>query len=236
MPSYTTLTQSGRTRLLRTTSQRGQAATSTVVTTFPEGASSAAEVATALTAALTDIPTLYAGYVLEQTGADSLRREAGWPEDWEDLPAPTAPFSLRRRVLNALDGDHDVPNGLWPIRALRHVLREQPASVRRAARDEVAAAFAAYDSVPVMLRVYDYKWDECDAVVLANAALEAMTSDELGSVRRDDALRVVQALDELGLADLEFANSTWEAGYLAAAVNWEQFTAWRAARTGPLDR
>lgn len=229
MPSYTTMTQSGRTRLLRNTRHGDQAATSTVITTFPTAAPGTSAVATALTTALSDIPSLYAEYVLEQTGAHALGREAGWPEDWEDLPAPTTPFSLRRRVLNALDGDHDIPSGLWPVAAVRDALLDQQDSVRRAVRDEIASEFAPYDGVPVMLRVYDRKWDECDAVLLANAALQAMTAAELALVRFDDALPVVHALSERGLADLAFADSTWEAGYLAAHVNRHQFAAWRAA-------
>ena len=231
MPSYTTLTQSGRTRLLRTTRNGQQAATSTVVTTFPGEATDAGDVATALTTALSDIPALYVEYVLEQAGTEQLRREAGWPEDWENQSAPAAPFSLRRRVLNALDTDGPGPNGLWPLVGLRRVLNGQPESVRRAVRDEVAAAFAPYEGVPVLVRVYDHKWDECDAVLLANAALEAMAADELDQVRPGDALTVVQALDAHGLADLEFAATTWDAGYLSAVVNQPQFAAWRAART-----
>lgn len=203
------------------------------MTTFSGNGHAAAEIATALTTAVSDIPSWYVAYVLDETSSDHLDPDwrDDWSADWEDLPAPTERFSLRRRALNALDAPSSLPSGLWPLEALRQLLSTQPESVRRAIRDEVATAFAPYDSVPVLVRVYDYKYDECDSVLLANAALEALSDKDMKRVEAGDALPVVDVFDRLGLTDLSFVDSTWNAGYLSAAVHRRQFAAWRPARS-----
>lgn len=245
---YTPLTVSGRHRVLATGTGTGtdDARFVTTVTTNDD----AKAIARALTQATDDLPYMLDWSLSQLTGAECLLvlDGAGPPASpfdgwdaraWEQAQTPTKPVALVRQVLSFLDnphGEHELVRHGAHLRflPLAKALHGQPESVNRAVRDEIAAALAPYDQVPVFAVVYDRKWDDVRTSVCINAALELLSEDQIDDVGTNTngaaRLNLLGLMEAHELADFSYAAQVAEAGYLEVAVHVASFNAWRAAR------
>ena len=219
MPSYTTLATSGRSKLLRTDKDH----TATAITTVTDPA-----VANRLANALTDLAfDLPARLALDVEVTAGLQLDIYERPEWLAEPAPVEPTQLTRRLLSC----YDTPAASGPCsfagRRVADVVADEPESVRRAVRDEVAYLLAGYDDVLVIARAYDHKWGDADSFFLANTALATLSDAELVAMTETGYAEFL--LDRLPIPlDDTYLGPVADQGYLSVELHPAQMNAWLA--------
>lgn len=231
MPSYTTLTNGARTRVLRV--RPNTDAVSVTAISDPQVARTVADV---LTTIGSDLPWIVE-QVLTGTGVDL----PGEPDEftltdpleaWTNADVTTDPIDVTRRALAAFDQPPaGLPDGMHMIPALAQALDGQPDAVRRAVRTELADLLRDWDDIPVMAWARDHKWQDCSWTLLINAGLARMSDEQLLSqFRYGDIGAVIDVLEARG--DVEIPASVTDvadSGYLRVLAHPAQMRAWLAA-------
>jgi len=226
MPTYTTLSAAGRTKVLRTLADN----TTTALTTITDLAA-ARNVAKALTDLAFDLPATMAmcvdaltGYTLNLDDPDI---------EWLEEPVPAEAAQLTRALLSGYDSHPPAGTGPVPSSAAMQTNRVadtvegEPESVRRAVRGEVADLLAGYDDVPVLGRAYDRKWGDANTFFVANTALAVLTDAELVSMCASGDAEFL--LNRLPIAlDDTYIGPVADNGYLSVELHPVQLRAWLA--------